>query len=211
MTEIGKNDVERMLQDVAREMILQEQYFCELDLGLGDGDHGVTVSRGWKALLEALTERKEETLEELFRRLGSVMTDSMGGTIGPIYGLMFEGFADALSGAETIDLMMAASMFGQSIQEIGIAADVKEGMKTSFDALAPAARALRHAADERKSLEEGFREAAEAAEQGAQATVNMTAKKGRARFLGEKSVGKKDAGAASMATMVGAMYMYLKQ
>lgn len=71
--------------------------------------------------------------------------------------------------------------------------------------------ATSHAADERKSLEEGFREAAEAAEQGAQATVNMTAKKGRARFLGEKSVGKKDAGAASMATMVGAMYMYLKQ
>lgn len=211
MTEIGKNDVERMLQDVAREMILREQYFCELDLGLGDGDHGVTVSRGWKALLEALTEQKEETLEELFRRLGSVMTDSMGGTIGPIYGLMFEGFADALSGAETIDLMTAASMFGQSVQEIGIAADVKEGMKTSFDALAPAARALRQAADEHKSLEEGFREAAEAAERGAQATVNMTAKKGRARFLGEKSVGKKDAGAASMATMVGAMYMYLKR
>lgn len=211
MTEIGKNDVERMLQDVAREMILREQYFCELDLGLGDGDHGVTVSRGWKALLEALTEQKEETLEELFRRLGSVMTDSMGGTIGPIYGLMFEGFADALSGAETIDLMTAASMFGQSVQEIGIAADVKEGMKTSFDALAPAARALRQAADEHKSLEEGFREAAEAAERGAQATVNMAAKKGRARFLGEKSVGKKDAGAASMATMVGAMYMYLKR
>ncbi len=67
MTEIERNDVILMLH---------EKYFCELDLGLGDRDHGVTVSRGWKALSEALT-GQDETLEELFRRLGSVMTNSV--------------------------------------------------------------------------------------------------------------------------------------
>lgn len=204
MTEIERNDVILMLRSVAQEMMLHEKYFCELDLGLGDGDHGVTVSRGWKALSEALT-GQDETLEELFRRLGSVMTNSMGGTIGPIYGLLFEGFANAVSGRETIDLPTVASMFEQSVQEIGTGADVKEGMKTSFDALAPAACALRQAAGENRNLEEGFGDAAEAAEHGAQATVKMIAKKGRARFLGEKSVGKKDAGAASIAAMIGAM------
>lgn len=208
MTKIGRQDVGTMLRKVALDMITQERYFCELDLGLGDGDHGITVSRGWKALVEALPEQ-ENTLEAMFLELGDVMMDSMGGTIGPVYAMLFEGFGNAVSGQEEIDLQVAARMFEEGVSEIGVGADVKEGMKTSFDALAPAARALRDAAREGKSLEEGFQDAAAAAECGAQATVDMIAGKGRARFLGEGSVGKKDAGAASMAAMVRSMAMWL--
>lgn len=208
MTRIDREDMILMLRRVAKEMTAQERYFCELDLGLGDGDHGITVSRGWNALVEALP-RQTGTLEAMFSELGDIMMDNMGGTIGPVYALLFEGFGSAAAGRQTIDLQTAAAMFEQGILEIGTGADVKEGMKTSFDALAPAARALRRAAEEGRSLSEGFRAAADAAEQGAQATVTMIARKGRARFLGEKSLGQKDAGAASMAVMVRSMYLWL--
>lgn len=208
MTEIRLCNAVSLLVYVADEMISRENYFCELDSGLGDGDHGVTISRGWKAAKEVL-QQPQDNLEELFVHMGSAMMTSMGGAIGPIYSLLFEGLAKGVSGRDVIDLSVAAAMFENGAEKISLGADVLEGQKTMFDALAPAARALRKAADEGKSLTEGFCAAKEAAGTGAEATVNMVARKGRARFLREKSIGHKDAGAGSMAALFAAFSDYL--
>lgn len=200
MTEMNMCRTVSLFEYVAEEMISQEKYFCQLDSGLGDGDHGVTISRGFRAAQQIL-QQPQETLEKLFQNVGSAMMSSMGGAIGPIYALLFQGFAQAVAGKEKIDLSAAADMFEKGAFKVSVGADVQEGQKTMFDALAPAVRVLKQSAKEGKSLSEGFLAARKAAEKGAEDTVDMMAKKGRARFLREKSIGHKDAGAASMAAL----------
>lgn len=210
MNEIVLSDAICMFDAVADEMIAKEKYFCELDSGLGDGDHGVTVSRGWKAAKQVLSQ-PQKNLEMLFDTMGSVMAASMGGAVGPIYALMLEGFAKAVSGKNGIDLHTAAAMFAEAVSGIEMGADVEEGQKTLLDALAPGARALKRADDEGEMLLDGFEAAREAAQKGAGATVDMVAKKGRARFLREKSIGHMDAGAGSMAALIAAMSDFLTE
>lgn len=209
-TELDRADVVLLLQYVAERMIAQESYFCELDSGLGDGDHGVTITRGFQAALRPIS-NPGGTLEQLFLQMGREMMRDMGGAIGPIYSMLFDGFAAGVSGKEVIDLETAAEMFEQGCRKISLGADVKEGQKTMFDALAPAARALRECADAGKGLTEGFCDAAGAAREGAASTTEMMAKKGRARFLREKSIGHMDAGAGSMAAFFEAVYNFLAE
>lgn len=203
-------DVVCMFKYIADEMILKEAYFCELDSVLGDGDHGVTISRGWSAAKEIL-DSPQKNLETLFQAMGNTMAASMGGAVGPIYAFLLDGFAAAVSGEDRINLHVAVSMFEEATTKIRIGAAVEEGQKTMFDALAPATLALQSAEKEGRSLLEGFEAAKMAAKIGAEATEGMMAKKGRARFLREKSVGHIDAGAGSMAVLIAAMADFLAE
>ncbi|WP_160559421.1 dihydroxyacetone kinase subunit DhaL [Parablautia muri] len=185
-----------------------ESYLCELDSVVGDGDHGVTMTRGWRAAKEALVDCNG-VISEKFAAMGQAMMVNMGGAIGPIFGMLFKTFAKETEGKKTLNLATSALMFHEGLRKVKMTADVKEGQKTLVDALSPAVNSLAESSANGIDLKQAFEIAAECAERGAQATVDMMAKKGRTRFLKEKSLGYRDAGASSMAIIIRSMSDFL--
>lgn len=187
----------------ASSMMRHEEALSRLDLEIGDGDHGVTIARGYAALCEDPQLAACESLEDFFQRGGELIAARMGGAIGPIYGLYYQAHAEAFAGAAEAGVPGLAAAANAAVERIGRICRVKPGDKTVLDAMAPAAEAL--AANARAPLEDALASACRAAREGRDATKDMRARKGRARFLGEKSIGHVDAGASSYALWLEAL------
>ena len=168
---------------------------CRLDMGIGDGDHGVTVERGFSAVGALFSGDPGDGGQPFYQRMGDELSASMGGAIGPIYGLFFAGLGAGLKGAERVNAPALAEALELAVRKVMRVARVQPGEKTIVDAMLPACEAMKAA--EGLPLAEALARACEAAEEGARRTVSMQATKGRARFLKEKSIGYRDAGASS--------------
>jgi dihydroxyacetone kinase-like protein len=174
-----------------------------LDFAIGDGDHGVNMRRGMQAAVAALDESPPDSPGKVLIATGRALVAKTGGAAGPLYGTGFRRAGKALTDTEfasaaEIGAALVAMLGG--IQELGQAA---EGDKTMVDALAPAVAAFEAAAHD--GLGPAAEAAASAAAEGAAATVPLQARKGRASYLGERSVGHEDPGAASTALLLRAL------
>ena len=206
MTSLDVQTVRKMLEVASETIIANEKYLCELDSVIGDGDHGVTAARGFRKVLDILHQEQFTTIQSLMVKVGASLTSGMGGAIGPIFGTIFSEAGKHAGEKSTISAQDWHDMFEASLQKVMRIGRVQEGDRTIVDALAPAVRSMKNAINQGKSLKEIFHAAAEAAEEGAENTKKMMAKKGRARFLGEKSMGYRDAGASSIALIFKSMY-----
>ncbi len=174
-----------------------------LDSAIGDGDHGVNMRRGMKAAVAALDESPPGSPGQVLIATGRALVAKTGGASGPLYGTGLRRAGKALadtesaSAAETSAALVAML---SGIQELGQAA---EGDKTMVDALAPAVAAFEARAGD--GLRRAAEAAANAAAEGAAATVPLQARKGRASYLGERSIGHEDPGAASTALLLRAL------
>ncbi len=170
----------------------------KLDQAIGDGDHGSNLDRGMQAALAKLA---GDTPGDVLKGVGRTLISTVGGASGPLYGTVFREAAKAL-GPEPSDAEFAAALRAgyDGVRRLGGAA---EGDKTMLDAWAPALTALEGALD--GGLAAAAARAAEAAEEGAAATVPMQARKGRASYLGPRSVGHRDPGATSTALLFAAL------
>lgn len=167
---------------------------CKLDSFIGDGDHGITIERGFRSVAEAELNSQMEC-EAFFSKLSQTLSANMGGAIGPVYGLLFNGFAVALKGVHEMDTAALSNAFSEGIQLVMQLARVKAGEKTILDAMLPLNEKLKECAQ--MPLETALDSALEAGNEGVRATAGMIAAKGRARFLKERSLGYEDPGAAS--------------
>lgn len=181
----------------AGEMPKYERELCQLDTLVGDGDHGVTVSRGFRSVVQRILVEETTELSDFCSRVGEVLTESMGGAIGPVYGLFWKEMAKAMQGGEDVTSQMMSRGMNGAVARIMRVCRVQPGEKTVLDAMLPCAQAMEAGAQ--LPLEEMMALAADAARAGRDATRDMVAKKGRARFLAEKSLGHVDAGASSFA------------
>lgn len=179
----------------AGEMPKYEQELCQLDTLVGDGDHGVTVSRGFRGVAQRVCVEETTGLADFCDCVGEVLSGTMGGAIGPIYGLFWKEMAKAMKGGEDVTSRMMSEGMNGAVARIMRVCRVQPGEKTVLDAMLPCARAMEAGAE--LPLGEMMALAVEAAREGRDATRDMVAKKGRARFLAEKSVGHVDAGASS--------------
>lgn len=203
--------IRNMMIRVSDEVVGQEETLCKLDSFIGDGDHGVTAARGFAAVKKGMEQETFEEPAQVMARVGEILADTMGGAIGPIIGALFTGGAAHLKESADWGSPEFAVMFADGIQRIKLIGGAKEGDRTLVDALSPAADVLKECAADGKDLRTSMAEAALAAEKGAQSTKEMVAKKGRAKFLGEKSKGYVDAGATTMYLVVKAMSEYMGQ
>src|ERR1700722_19561345 len=179
-------------------------HLTQLDAAIGDADHGINLARGFAAVLVALDAKPAATPGAVLTLTGSTLISKVGGASGPLYGMAFRRAGQALGAAEDVDLTalgqaLEAALAG--VQQLGAA---REGDKTMVDALAPATRAFAKAGAEGASQGDALGAAAAAAE-GAAATVSMQARKGRASYLGPRSVGHEDPGAASTTLILAAL------
>jgi phosphoenolpyruvate---glycerone phosphotransferase subunit DhaL len=180
-------------------------HLTQLDAAIGDADHGINLARGFAAVLAALDVKPAATPGAVLSLTGSTLISKVGGASGPLYGMAFRRAGQALGAAEDVDLTalsqaMEAALAG--VQQLGAA---REGDKTMVDALAPATRALAKAVAEGATQADGLAAAVAAAAEGAAATVSMEARKGRASYLGPRSVGHEDPGAASTVLILAAL------
>lgn len=183
----------------------QADRLTQLDTVIGDGDHGANLSRGLIAAVAALDADPPETPGRVLITAGRAVVSKTGGASGPLYGTGFRRAGKSLgdvAAAEPEQLAEALEAMLAGIQELGGAV---EGDKTMIDALAPAVAAFRKAADDSETMAEATIAAAEAADAGRVATVPLQARKGRASYLGERSMGHEDPGAASTAMILHAL------
>jgi len=202
------------LASAAEAIKVNRDHLTQLDAAIGDADHGTTMSRGFAAVTAALdaaaTSAKSAgahpaTPGALLTLTGSTLVSKVGGASGPLYGVAFRRAGRALGVAAEVDLVgleqaLEAALAG--VQQLGAA---REGDKTMVDALAPATRAFAQSIAAGESQAAAFAALAEAAAAGAAATAAMQARKGRASYIGPRSVGHEDPGAASTALILAAL------
>jgi phosphoenolpyruvate---glycerone phosphotransferase subunit DhaL len=192
------------MREASAAVAVEADHLTQLDSAIGDGDHGVNMTRGFSAVVEAVDGSEEPPGKQLILA-GKTLVSKVGGASGPLWGTALRragravGSAEALDGTQLVEALTAGLA---GVVELGAA---EPGDKTMVDALAPAAAALRAAVERGAPLAEGLEAAANAAADGARSTVPMQARKGRASYLGERSIGHEDPGASSTALIVAAL------
>jgi len=204
--EITSDLLERCLRRVAAVLHEQCQYLTDLDSAIGDADHGTNMDRGFTAVITKLDAApKGQAPDALLKLVASTLISRVGGASGPLYGTAFLRAGIALAGKETLTLDDCLVGLNAAVQGIRDRGKATTGEKTMIDALVPAQEAFAAAAGEGVDLPEAFARAASAEEEGAKATIPLLATKGRASYLGERSIGHQDPGATSSALILRAV------
>jgi phosphoenolpyruvate---glycerone phosphotransferase subunit DhaL len=197
--------VQSWMAEITEAVNDQKDYLTQLDAAIGDADHGVNMQRGFAAVMTKLDSSELASPGEVLTAVGATLISSVGGASGPLYGTAFRNAGKALGttamvGAAELVAALRAALNG--IQKLGAAT---EGDKTMVDAFAPALSALEAALAAGSPLAAAVKAATMAAEDGMRATVPLQARKGRASYLGPRSVGHQDPGATSTALIFAAL------
>ncbi|MDX2972688.1 dihydroxyacetone kinase subunit DhaL [Kribbella solani] len=190
------------LRDVAGAMHENAGYLTELDSAIGDADHGANMDRGFQAVVAVLDESPFGSADELLKKAGMTLVSKVGGASGPLYGTFFLRFGTALAGVDPITPEAIGTALHAGVEGVLARGKAELGDKTMYDAWAPALDAYDAAVAGGADLGAALTAAAEAAAKGRDGTVPMVARKGRASYLGERSVGHQDPGATSSTLIV---------
>jgi len=193
------------LAQAATDVEAQRDHLTKLDAAIGDADHGINLSRGFGAIMAALPDASTPTPGSVLLLAGSTLISKVGGASGPLYGTAFRQAGKALADAVDVDAPALAGALEAALAGVQKLGAAREGEKTMVDALAPAVSAFAGALRAGEPESAAFEAMAAAATAGAQATVPLQALKGRASYLGPRSVGHEDPGAASTALILGAL------
>jgi dihydroxyacetone kinase-like protein len=192
------------IERAAGVMEQERAFLTELDAAIGDSDHGVNMARGFAAVRGKLAGLGRDDIGALLKAVGMTLLSTVGGASGPLYGTFFLDAAGKAAGAAALDLAALASCLEAGLAGVQRRGKASPGEKTMVDALVPAVDVLKAALGGPLAegagaapLADALRRAAEAAKAGAEATVPLVARKGRASYLGERSAGHQDPGATS--------------
>ena len=186
----------RWIELAAADVAEQRDYLVDLDRAIGDGDHGENMDRGFKAAVEALEQAQPGSVAEVLKTVAKTLMSTVGGAAGPLYGTAFLRASKA-AGDGDLDGAGVAAVIAGALDGIQARGKATTGEKTMVDAWTPALEAARAAAESGSDPAAVFEAAAAAAEAGAAATEPLRATKGRASYLGERSIGHLDPGAVS--------------
>jgi phosphoenolpyruvate---glycerone phosphotransferase subunit DhaL len=184
----------------------QRDYLSELDAAMGDGDHGVSMAKSFKAVEAMLDSADEPDIGALLYQVGWTLVSEVGGAMGPLFGTAFIRAGKAVPGQTEIGPADVARMLAAAEEGVAARGKAQIGDKTMLDALHAAAAAAAAAAEKGRPMTAVLAAAAAGAQQGAEATRDMVAKMGRASRLGERTLGHQDAGATSVAIILGAIH-----
>ena len=172
-------------------------YLSDLDAAIGDGDHGINLARGFEAVEKKLPSLAGGDIGALLKGVGMQLVSTVGGASGPLYGTAFMKAGMACKGLTEIDGPAFVKAMEAAVDGIKMRGKATEGEKTMLDALCPALKVMQDDVAAGKSLKEALQDAAQAAEKGVEYTKTIIATKGRASYLGERSLGHQDPGATS--------------
>jgi dihydroxyacetone kinase-like protein len=194
---VGKQEVLKWVEVLQQVYAANRQWLTELDSAIGDADHGINMDRGFTAVKAELAAHAPSDIGSIFQNVATTLIRHVGGAAGPLYGTFFLRAAAACAGKTEIEAADVLALFQAGIEGVGQRGKAVAGDKTMMDALLPALDAMRKAIEDGGSLAAILDEGAAAAQAGMLATIPMQARKGRASYLGARSIGHQDAGATS--------------
>lgn len=194
---ITTEDTVHWLQQLAQVLHENREYLTQLDSPIGDADHGINMDRGFKAVMDKLPTVANMDIGSILKTVGTTLVSTVGGASGPLYGTAFLRAGMATAGKYELYEADYTSMLEAALEGIRARGKAQPGEKTIVDALTPALAAAREAQAQGLDLSHITRSASNAAEAGMKATIPMLATKGRASYLGERSIGHQDPGATS--------------
>ena len=199
------SDVEWAVRVMAETVVANEAYFGDLDAVVGDGDFGYSMARGFEIVLSGWDEFDRTDISTFLKKIAVTITSRIGGTSGPIWGTGFLRAATTAAGEDSLDTDRIVAMLRAAIEGIKARGGAELGDKTLLDALIPVTDAIEERAKAGSPAAETLRAAADTGRSAAEATRPMLAKKGRAAYTGERSVGTLDAGAVAVAVLLEAL------
>ena len=185
------------LENAAKVLDENKAYLTELDSPIGDADHGTNIARGFKTMVEKLPTVADKDIGAIFKLMAMTLMSAVGGASGLLYGNFFMKAAAVANGKEALAPTEVVAVFTAGKDGIVQRGRAEVGDKTMIDAWTPALDALLHAVNDGQSLADALQATAAAAETGMKATIPLQARKGRASYLGERSIGHQDPGATS--------------
>lgn len=196
---ITKEHVLLFIRLYSDKMIEYRQELTDLDQAIGDGDHGINMSRGFKAVMKKLPSLEEKNIGDLLKAIGMTLVSTVGGASGPLYGTAFLKAGTAVKGKNTLSNEDLIMMLNEGIDGIQLRGNAVKDEKTILDSLMPAVRAIKASIESGEDIKIALKKGEEAAWGGVEYTKTIIATKGRASYLGERSIGHQDPGATSMA------------
>jgi dihydroxyacetone kinase-like protein len=193
-TEQVRHWIRRFADDVSE----RRMELVRLDTAIGDGDHGTNLDRGMKKAVEKLDGTEAADIGTDLKAVGMALVSSVGGAAGPLYGTLFLQMGTAAAGKDELDLDGWTAAVEAGVKGVQARGKAQPGDKTMIDALLPAVDALRQGGE----LADALGRSADAAEDGMKATIPLEARRGRASYLGPRSVGHQDPGATSSAMLL---------
>ena len=194
---ITTETVGEWIRAYAAEITEHRAELVKLDTAIGDGDHGTNMDRGMRKAVEKLDAADDPDIGAQLKGVGMALVSSVGGAAGPLYGTLFLQMGSAAGDSTELDLAGWTDALETGVKGVQARGKAEPGDKTMLDALLPAVEALREAAGDGAELGDALRRSADAAEEGMKATIELEARKGRASYLGPRSVGHQDPGATS--------------
>ncbi len=194
---ITTEDTLRWLNQFAHVLHENRDFLTQLDSAIGDADHGINMDRGFKTVIEKLAAMPDADIGSMLKTVGTTLVSTVGGASGPLYGTAFLRAGMATSGKRELNEAEVVAMLQAAVDGVRARGKAQPGEKTMVDALVPALEAARKAEAEHLGLSQLLQQASAAAEEGMKKTIPMLATKGRASYLGERSVGHQDPGATS--------------
>lgn len=198
MDTLTTKDIVALVDAMCDTIIKNEVPFCELDSAAGDGDFGMSLAKGFRELKKAWAELPQIDIGSFLKACGNVIIEHCGGASGPIWGSAFRAAAKSAEGKTELDLAALAAMLQASVEGIQKRGGAKLGDKTLLDALIPCVETLKAGADAGVRLSSALAAGAAAAVDGAEKTKLITATKGRASYVGDRSLSYPDAGATAL-------------
>ncbi|CCU78829.1 Phosphoenolpyruvate-dihydroxyacetone phosphotransferase, ADP-binding subunit DhaL [Halanaerobium saccharolyticum subsp. saccharolyticum DSM 6643] len=197
MTEKSK----KIINEIADVIIENKKYLTKLDSAIGDGDHGINMTKGFKKVKEKMEAKDYENNKELIKTVAMTLISTVGGASGPLYGTAFLNISKIIPDAD-FDLESIIEIGETAVAGIQKRGKAEAGEKTMLDTIIPAVDALKESKKNGDSVEEALQQCKIKAEEGMKATIDMQATKGRASYLGKRSIGHQDPGATSSYLMI---------
>ena len=205
MSTVTKEQVVRWLESTAAVLAANKGYLTDLDSAIGDADHGTNMDRGFTKVMEKLPTVADKDIGNILKTVGMTLISSVGGASGPLYGTFYMRGGMAADAKEELDGDDLVNVLQGAVDGIIQRGRAQPGDKTMVDALLPALAALKQAVADGQDVRAAVAAAVAAAEQGMKDTIPLQARKGRASYLGERSIGHQDPGATSSHLILNAL------
>ena len=191
-----------VLSEMQRRIEEEKEYLTDLDNAIADGDHGINMAKGFAAVVQKLPQLREQDVGSILKTVGMTLVSAVGGSAGPLYGTAFMKAGMQMSGKASMDFCDLIVCLRAAVEGVMMRGKAVRGEKTMLDAMIPALEAMEHANASGCTPKEALVFGVEAAEKGVAYTKTIAATKGRASYIGARSIGHPDPGAVSFTVLL---------
>ena len=202
-------DVEELVKNIGKIMEENKEFLTELDLAIGDGDHGINMNKGFKAVYDKLENTHINNIQDIFKNTAMALISNVGGASGPLYGTIFMKASSVVGGKEELNIEDFEKILEASLEGVKARGKAQKGDKTMIDAIEPSLEALKTGIKEGLNTKKILENMKNEALNGVNYTKDIIARKGRASYLGERSIGHQDPGATSSYLILNEIYKYI--